>query len=276
MALVLDFDGTITIEDTVDVLAQFAISTQRKRGRDLAETWEWIKARYYQDCAEYKASYPVPETQRTTIEAEFDFLGGMKGLELASIGRVEEAGLFDGIEASEFRAAGEQAVGQGTVHVRSGFAELADLATRSGWDLFVVSVNWSRPFIEGILSMFGADIHVISNEVVDDRITCSLLPADSEARVLTTSRDKRHVLDRLGLLSGTAATAYFGDSVTDLAGLTLTSGVVISSTGESSLLNTLERLGIMVRHVDGWDSGMAWARDFSEVIESGILSSLRT
>jgi len=276
MSLALDFDRTITMEDTIEVLAQFAISVQRKRGLDLSETWEKIKARYEEDYEKYLVSFPSPEAQRISIEAEAGFLNGMKDLELASIRRVHSSGLFEGIQASEYRAAGEEAAREGKVRIRSGFGDLVDLARNSGWHVFVISINWSRPFIEGILSTFGDGIRVISNEIVEGHISCSALSTSAAARVLATSRDKLDALNSLGLHSRQPCMVYFGDSLTDLECLMLSSGVVISSAADSSLLKALARLSIQVQHISngGIGGGLAWARNFSEVLRSDSLSPL--
>ena len=71
---------------------------------------------------------------------------------------------------------------------------------------------------------------------------------------------------------------YIGDSSTDLRCLLEAGqGIVIAAVDgekESSLLRTLRRLDYRVGHVDDRKrgSGLVWARDFGEIVASGILS----
>jgi len=151
-----------------------------------------------------------------------------------------------------------------------------------------VSVNWSRGWVEGVLrggsgggdglmvSRWGMRVNTAGGE--EGRIYG---PEGSKMGVMMTARDKLEAAREL-VGDGREAWVYVGDSVTDLACLVEAAmGIVIAQGGErnsSSLLRTLRRLGFVVPHVAecGLDSGLVWARDFEEVVESRILDRIAT
>ncbi|MBE3042936.1 haloacid dehalogenase-like hydrolase [Candidatus Bathyarchaeota archaeon] len=271
MTLVLDFDGTITAQDTINVLAQSAIKIHRERGHDFSPAWDEIVDVYVKSHAEHKASYPVAEGIRLDREAESKFLGSMRDVEVASAERVEAAGIFDGISPQDLVAAGTAAVREGSVVLRDGLAELLSLAESRGWPVYVLSVNWSKSFIRGVLYQFDDRLTVVSNEIHDGG---RIFSPDTQTFLATAG-------DKLGALRGILRDAadgpvvYFGDSTTDIECLLLFSGIVISSSGDSSLLRTLSRVRGAVPHVeDGADADrLLWARDFTEVFQARTLSS---
>lgn len=70
------------------------------------------------------------------------------------------------------------------------------------------------------------------------------------------------------------AVVYVGDSATDLECLVQADkGLVMSDHVGGALLGTLRRLGFEVGHVDNSPATqrLVWARDFGELIDSGLL-----
>ena len=272
MALVLDFDGTITVKDTINELAQSAIRIHNERGQDFSSTWEEIVDLYGKSYAKYKTEYPVPEDSRVDLEAERKYLADLRDIEVASVRRIEESGLFDGISSQYLQAAGTAAVREGRVALREGLPELLSAAESRGWPVYILSVNWSKSFIRGVLHQFDGRLRVVSNEVHDGgRISCS----DTQT-FLATAGDKLVALRTVLQDIDDVPVIYFGDSTTDIECLLLSSGVVMSVSDDSSLLKTLSRVGVPVPHVEDATvtNKLAWARDFSEVLQSGTLSSL--
>ena len=94
-----------------------------------------------------------------------------------------------------------------------------------------------------------------------------LVTAGDKVRAMRLLREGRDVKERV---------VYFGDSPTDLACLVEADwGVVIADDGGSKLLKTLERIGLEVPHVgEGRESRLVWARDFQEVLESGVMDEI--
>lgn len=311
--LVLDFDGTITQKDTILVLASTAIARQQQRQQehdstDLAARWDQVVAAYLDDLKAYKDGYAVPESQRRTLAHEVAYQRGMADAEAASLARVRDSGVFAGLDAPTLRDMGREAVASGQVALRPGLARLVGEAGRAGWDVTVLSVNWSASFIRGVLSTAGGssssssssargearesgsgssirgldDLDVVANEVVssgggivNDR--------DRDAKPLTTSSDKLEALKRW-CPAAPAVVLYMGDSTTDLECLLHGRGVVVAD-GEdkSSLIRTLRRLGLNVPHAsqareaggaggDGKDKSQVvfWASDFNQVLDSGL------
>ena len=272
MALVLDFDGTITVKDTINELAQSAIRIHNERGRDFSSAWEEIVDLYGKSCAKYKAEYPVPEDSRVDLEAERKYLADLRDVEVASARRVEAAGLFNSISSQDLLAAGIAAVREGRVALREGLPELLSVAEARGWPVYILSVNWSNSFIRGVLHQFDGRLRVVSNEVHDGgKLSCP----DTQT-FLATAGDKLVALRTMLRDIGDVPVVYFGDSTTDIECLLLSSGVVMSSAEDSSLLKTLSRVGVPVPHVESATAAnkLAWARDFSEVLQFGTLSSL--
>jgi soluble P-type ATPase len=113
-------------------------------------------------------------------------------------------------------------------------------------------------------------LDIIANEpVLDGTITG---PEFFNGR-MTNAREKKEALKHL-IKEKDGKVVYFGDSTTDMECL-LAGGVVISDDEESSLLKTLKRIGVNVPHVgenSERDGKVKWARDFREVLDSGLLN----
>ncbi|KAI1813702.1 hypothetical protein GGS20DRAFT_463523 [Poronia punctata] len=300
MTIFLDFDGTITTEDTVTHLANFALrfqSEERERQRhgdddddddltttspDLSSRWDEVVHAYVSDYKSHVSSYAPPAADRLRVEDEVTFLRSQKHVETRSLGRINECALFRGISDDVFREAGRRLVEDGTVRLRPGFGRLVRGALGRGRRVCVVSVNWSAAFIEGAAcgEFAAGEVTVYANEVreVDGAV---LGPRDGTGKVLlgggrnlTNSEDKRDVVRMvMGLARdserGAPVFCYFGDSTTDMECLLeATRGVVIADDEESGLIKTLRRLGKRVPHVRDAeaDEEIVWAVDFEEVM----------
>ncbi|KAK2059858.1 hypothetical protein LY76DRAFT_625598 [Colletotrichum caudatum] len=277
--LVFDFDGTITEKDTIGTLAQIALRFQNERGIYLSSAWQQILKDYNQDHTHHVSTYKPVANGRLSLQEELAYLRGLSVVELRSVQRVEQSGLFRGITREDLEKAGDAARTEGIVKLRDGFAELMDLAKDNGWAVSVVSVNWSRSFISGVLSDYSFDI--VANEIETDGSISGpdVLGEPSRQTKLTTCEDKLRALRALAIRQGiedAGALVYFGDSTTDIECLLETRGVVMSSGPDSSLMTTLGRVGYEVSHVDEHhsSSSIAWASTFVEVLTSGFLTSM--
>ncbi|KAK7430878.1 hypothetical protein QQZ08_002668 [Neonectria magnoliae] len=267
MYLVFDFDGTITQKDTIGVLADSAIAYQKHhRGEDLQAEWDQVVRSYADDFQRYGRDHPVPAEQRKCAEDEVRFLSGMKDVEEASLRRVADSQVFAGLDAEKLTRAGQDAVTSGKVKIREGFGDLLSLVEDRGWDACVVSVNWSRAFIEGVL--LPHRIRVIANEPHADG---SITGPEFLGGRMTNGHEKRSALAHVAT-DKQKRVVYFGDSTTDMECL-LEGGIVIADDEGSSLMRTLRRVGEPVPHVGEREAGstLMWARDFREVLESGVL-----
>ncbi|KAF2968566.1 hypothetical protein GQX73_g4947 [Xylaria multiplex] len=196
MSIFLDFDGTITTEDTVTHLANFALRFQSERqlhGEDgrsssslstqvqdssisdvstqgqekdcLSSRWDDVVHAYISDYKSHVSSYVPCAVDRQCVEDEIAFLRSQKHVETRSLGRINECALFQGISRHAFSEAGRELVCDGTIRLRPGFTDYIRTALAKGWRVNVVSVNWSAAFIEGACGFTEGEICVFANEV---------------------------------------------------------------------------------------------------------------
>ncbi|KAI1150496.1 hypothetical protein F4825DRAFT_477928 [Nemania diffusa] len=301
MSIFLDFDGTITTEDTVTHLANFALRFQSERhdssedgpssepptqervrgAEDLSSRWDAVVHAYVSDHKSHVSSYAPRAPDRQCVEDEVAFLRSQKHVETRSLGRINACALFRGIGPAAFRAAGAALVRDGTVRLRPGFAAFTRAALARGRRVCVVSVNWSAAFIEGACGAFAeGEVAVFANEVreADGAV---LGPGalggngDGEGRNLTNSCDKRDAVREVMRAHGAedGPFFYFGDSTTDMECLLeATRGVVIADNETSSLIKALRRIGKRVPHVRDADASeeLVWASNFEEVMQSTL------
>ncbi|PNY23737.1 Uncharacterized protein TCAP_06342 [Tolypocladium capitatum] len=269
MHLVFDFDGTITQKDTISELVASAVNkppTSRQHG--LQTAWGRVVEDYLADYKQYTANHRPSEAERTSVAQEVRFLAGMKRVEEASLDRVGRSGVFAGLKPDDLYQAGVDAAEAGRVEIRDGFREIVELAGQRGWQTDIISVNWSSAFIRGVLHPYS--IPITANGTSTDGHIHGPESLDSR---LTTSTDKLKALNHVA--AGTQdRVVYFGDSTTDMECLLHQDGVVIAADEESSLPQTLRRVGVEVPHVGKRRDARAnvcWARDFGEVLASETL-----
>lgn len=284
MSIFLDFDGTITVRDTIGELAKAALRIQSDRGIDLSKEWDDVVKAYLEDYDRQVDEYHIKESDRNQTEHEVAFLRAMKTVELKSLERINSSKVFRGVSEDDLMHAGRKAVKDGVVSLRPGFKKFVQRRVKEGWRVWVISVNWSTAFIEGVLDC--RDIHVIANDVREDgsivgpeglnRIVDKDVEGNArEQRNLTNSSDKLDIMkdvlhrDRVEQ----APSFYFGDSITDLECLLHAMYGVVIADGEgerSKLLQTLRRIGKDVpraRDTEALVHGITWAEDFEEVEE---------
>ncbi|KAI1807161.1 HAD-like domain-containing protein [Daldinia bambusicola] len=281
MSIFLDFDGTITAEDTVGELASFALRVRADEGQDLREEWDAVVAAYVDDHGAHAAGYRPPPHARSLPAQEVEFLRHMKTVETRSLGRINDCRLFRGISPAAFRAAGRGLVDKGTIKLRPGFARFVQKRLEEGWRVWVLSVNWSSAFIEGACGELPG-VKVIANDVREDGSIAGpriLNPGSDgdvgsshggEPRNLTNSHDKldamKAVIEAECLVG--KPSVYFGDSTTDLECLLAADmGFVVSDKEDSSLLKTLRRIGKEVPHIRDQDTtgALAWTSNYEDI-----------
>ncbi|KAI0125799.1 HAD-like domain-containing protein [Xylariales sp. AK1849] len=274
MSIFLDFDGTITARDTIGELAKFALRVRAGQGDDLEEEWEGVVKAYMDDYDKHVDEYHMQESARCAPEHEVSFLREMKTVELKSLDRINKCRVFRGITDDEFRQAGQDAVKNATVKIRPGFKRFVEKRVAGGWRIWVISVNWSTAFIDGVLDC--ADVNVVANHVQDDGCVVGpqiLNGPGAEPRNLTNSCDK---LDAMRAVIESESLAlrpcfYFGDSITDLECLLKADhGVIVSDDEDSKLLETLRRIKKRVPHVADSEAEheLSWASNYDEITEN--------
>lgn len=270
MRLIFDFDGTVTTQDTISYLVKESIKLQKERtGADLSHGWKLIEKQYMEDYEEYKSAYKPIASERRTLLQELEYLSGFRKVDEKSIARVEAAGIFNRISKAKFRSVGSKALEpEGGLALRPGFSEMIEFAKRRKWDVYVLSINWSVGFIEGMLEKYP-DVKVVANESTDDgRI---IGPPEADGQTLIGPSDKLKALQGILGESGDS-TVYFGDSTTDIKCLLHDRGIVIGAQ-DSSLLKTLHRVGVDVQSATSGSKNerMYWANNFHEVLDGDVL-----
>lgn len=274
MHLVLDFDGTITKEDTISTLANSALEFQRvHRDKDLKSKWDTAVRQYLDDLKSHEEKYPVRAEDRLTPAQEMEFMDSSIRVEQRSLERVGNSGIFEELDFDTLFQMGAEALRMGRIVLRDGFNDLCRLS--GDYRFTVISVNWSRAFIMGVLREAGASgIFVIANEI---NHAGKIEGPESLGRLLTDASGKLEILEKV--VFGDPKCMYFGDSTTDTACLIHRDGIVIRNNDDpSALISMLDRLSIAPPHVSS--SGtlprskkeLYWARDFREVLDSGVIA----
>ncbi|KAG6086736.1 hypothetical protein E4U31_002278 [Claviceps sp. LM219 group G6] len=287
MHLVLDFDGTITQLDTTAELVLAAIRRQRRHQSDLLAAWTDAVQAYMQEYHAFKANYTPTRDQRTTPAQEDVYLANLRPIEEASLTRISHSGIFRDLEDTDLYEMGVEVISKDIVAIRSGWGAVFGEAIRRDIPVTILSVNWSRSFIRGVLScMKGGPsvegVKVIANDLSEEGEIIGP-GGDSECRLMT-SQDKLEALRRE--IPVGEKVVYVGDSVTDLGCLMEVSrGVALASEeggdGPPLLLTTLRRIGIelvpvgevesAVREEENGKKVVFWAKEVGELLESGAL-----
>ncbi|EAQ89339.1 hypothetical protein CHGG_05958 [Chaetomium globosum CBS 148.51] len=322
--LLLDFDGTITQDDSLASLIALAIEAlpsylspspssspphqqnppsppttittpPHKDKPALTSLWTAIVHDYLAAHAAHRASYRPAAEERATLAAELAFLESVAPVEQASVRRVGEAGFFRGLGEGRLEEVGRRAVRlgcqggetEGGVRVRKGLGEFLGRFggggggndDGKGWDVAVVSVNWSGAFIKGVVEAAGGNggiRRVVANGIGFPGGMIEGPPELGKEPLVTAGDKLRAMKSAKSGLEGEKV-VYFGDSATDLACLVAADlGVVMADDGETKLLKILARIGFEVPHVQeaAESDQLVWGRDFEEVLQSGVMERI--
>lgn len=284
IAFILDFDGTITQKDTISTIANFAIAFQKATGKDFADLWKELSDTYIEEYSRFSRGHKPAEQDRKTLAEEVSYYRNLKSIELASFARVSKSGIFKEISDAQWRKGGRDAFQKGDVNVRKGFEDFVKQVGDSKAIWGVVSVNFSSQFIRGVLeACLGAgaeEVEVLANHPDKDGI----LLGPNSGPVMATSDAKMVAMNELlqkwrsGSKTSFSKVVYIGDSGTDIECLTAegVKGIVMSTDRESTLIDTLKRLGADLVHIgslqEGMRSSVCWARDFEEVVTDPVFN----
>lgn len=285
--LILDFDGTITTDDTTAIIGSRCLAKARELAPSgvtddqLPKSMQYYSEQYMHEYKEWKKSLP-PASEPETIADEVLRLSQSKHVEQNSFMRVRNAvlGVPGGIgdlprnetARDEFMIdAGRQAIRSGEVHIRDP-ESLQELITKTETESNIwgiVSVSWSRGFILGVLLESGMVSEGV--EAVAKRIKCNELLAPNHVDevgnldIISSALDKQSALYQLLEESAvlrskrslgskdddTPLTIYIGDSSTDIGCLANADVGMYLHQGEpeqDSVLQTLESLHVDVLH----------------------------
>lgn len=237
----------------------------------MSGAWKAILAAYGQDYQGHLGAYRPSEGARDTAEKEIAFYRSLRTVEERSFERVGKSGIFAGISEQQWEELGKQAVRDGDVTLQEGFDQFIGSVKDSGARWGVVSVNFSRAFIRGVLaSVVGRearDILILANQPDENGVIQEVI-ATSDAK-LASAKD---LIELLGY-EGQGSMVYLGDSGTDIECLLRSdiTGIILSEDGKGSLMETLNRIGIEVPHVGEYRQDepqpVYWARNYLEVVQ---------
>ncbi|KAL6706878.1 hypothetical protein ACN47E_005021 [Coniothyrium glycines] len=284
---ILDWDGTITKQDTLDSLVGIAAST--KPGFPTKQHWDRVTQAYINDYIETLEKLAPQGRLPKDLLSEKDLLLKLRDVEQRSLDRVSSSGIFAGLSGRQLDDGATTAIVDKQVQLRNGFKHFLDLVRRRQVryedTMCILSVNWSRRFITACLRAADAKINLmctLSNELdgINEDMPSKGHIGAAEERVIISSGDKLRELERIRrqiAVSGRQAViVYVGDSWTDIECLLAADlGICIRDepmgSSQKKLAEALQRLGIACPHLkDFHDIGVqrvAWARDFEEIWE---------
>lgn len=246
-----------------------------------------ILARYSEDYSKHVKYYSPAKEERKTLNQEVGYHRSFKSVETRSFERVSRSSLCKGISNDEWKVFGSDAVKDGDVVVRDGFHDFVKKLDTEGGIWGLVSVNFSSYFIRGVLASAGVEssmVEVLANQANENGILLGPETGEGDS-VMATSDAKlasmKSLLESWSSEPGEefSKVIYIGDSCTDIECLTEegTTGIVMAEDRNSSLVETLNRVGVEVKHIDayrdGQESTVYWARDFREIMENTSLIS---
>ncbi|KAJ6259948.1 hypothetical protein Dda_5592 [Drechslerella dactyloides] len=214
--LVLDFDQTVTISDTLAILASASPLP------DANAVFSALTDAYLKDYAAHSESYPTP----TSVQDEAAFLASLRSVEQRSIERVEASGLFKGVTTADIAAAARRVAVRRPTELAALMSQVlrgnyttcacapCDANIQSGrvvaGRVSIVSVNWSETFIRHVLLTLSASERTAEADFARVEIYANNLVAESSdgggvatgkldrrfgAHGLWTAADKLRILD---------------------------------------------------------------------------------
>lgn len=290
----IDFDGTITREDTIGPLMQFVVKAGGNPNN--RELWEHHLRWYLGVTEEYERANKPDLTAEgleerglklgsRALETEiYNYIHGKIENEQLSVIRLNESGIFDNLDPDMLYNAGKSAISGGRVERLYGFANLVYFLKAKNCGVTIVSLNWSNEWIKGCISPYS--LEVISNNIHTGRILgpCPDVPDPDDEIMLTGEHKLAAVTYAKKALPGHREgeiSVYIGDSTPDLeCMMSADKAIVMCGNREHDpntpnfLIDAIQALsGEEVKNIRLCDKDFkfAWASSFTEILESGNL-----
>lgn len=252
MLLLLDWDETLTVKDTLSLIP----SPHPEHGPG----FDHYTDAYMADMEAHSKTHPLADpSKRADLASQLEFLASLEEVEVKSVTRVKRGNLFRGWRPQEAEKRARE------VDIRNGVESRLSpfLAAHSNTvQAVIVSVSWSARFIAA--SLRSVQIHpyqIRANEIEIDpqtglgtgKMTKSAdnSPGDRASPAIRTALDKlshmRALIEERDS-SNPDLVIFAGDSNTDMPCLIAASvGLVVASEAEGSLESTLNRCGLSSR-----------------------------
>lgn len=306
---ILDFDATITQDDTISALFRGAVAFHSGRdeetGKVMGEKLKWILTEYAKDWNAFHSSAKVKSDNFKSVGELIKYQQSLETIEQASFDRVSDSRILGGITKDEWNEIAAKAVRSGDVVVRSSFSHFVDEIRSGGGRWGIVSVNFCESWVRGILNATGVpaeedEVIILANEPDKNGVIHGPHRGElkQQGQVVCTSNGKLEGLkDLTKRLRGNAHggnqdtnIVFMGDSGTDIECLMaegVTGIVMIKQNGESKLTDRLEKVGEIemgrygglrsIKSVKDYEQKTdgfkrAWfAKDFEDVLSSPLL-----
>jgi len=201
--LIVDFDQTITVKDTIANIVYAAADSHDDRAEFLDE-WNSVVEQFsneYSQVVEEFFDQPAPsQTTCDVLQKSFEIF---EEVEMASIERVISGKFLAGIRREQLRDVGKR------IEKQPGVEGVLANMKKSGVQIDIVSANWSQDMIDG--AMEGLYDTLVSNDLKFDDSGISTGELSLEA--VSASDKLRHYRC---LKSETGNNLYIGDSPYDL------------------------------------------------------------
>lgn len=169
--LTLDWDGTLTVNDTLSILSGLPKARDTRLAVAHTPTHSWNKdflEPYMKDYTAHKRSSPF---WSSTAEPEkySQWLASLHAVEYNSAERVSGSGFFRGVNESDVATVAQNALDTGEMQLRQGWLDLFGMFLPAsnpppGSQMSILSVNWSATFIRSSL------LHAARQSVPDDDV----------------------------------------------------------------------------------------------------------
>lgn len=246
-ALICDWDETITVSDTTELVAQTAYIN--KLGLPAFDSFVRIYSAAMRE-------FGVQNWLRASIDDEINYQRRARLVEMTSIDAIVRAGVFLGLAPWQFASQAQQ------IELRPGFKHAIVIAKNTHSPIYILSVNWSKTLIEAALAHHGViGIKVIANELEIDssgKTTGRFNPKYD----IRTGADKMDELERIRASHTGCELVYVGDSSGDVLPLRIADTGVVMRGGRArhyfAPLQQLQELKPGVFEGDWHDIARAW------------------
>jgi hypothetical protein len=295
--LILDWDGTITVKDTMFAYGKVADIRDARLNREQngSKVFQGFGKAWMDDYSKHEQVYRPKAHERKEVAQESAWLKSLSSVESSSAERVEGSGFFTGVTHSDISIAAKELLRDGAVTLRPGwhdvFLRMQDGSSpRLISNISILSVNWSESFIRASLKAAASDsvpngnlpalddLTIAANEIsgIHEPGGSSGRLTDANHAIIRTSFDKlQNFSSRQGFLN-----IYVGDSPTDFDCLLVADlGICIRrdpmGSSAETLAETMSRVGHVVEHVDSmktWQQlntsqpNVLWAQDLCEIV----------
>lgn len=234
---VIDWDETITKDDTIKLVAEAAYSA--KPGYQ--PPFDHFTNTYMNAFTRYSDQFKERYGARDSIEKEVNFQTGLQSVEMSSINELMRLKLFEGLTFQQFEHQANKVV------IKDHFVDFLSKCRELRVPVIILSVNWTKIIMKTVFNSLGfqedENLKFVVNELEFKNGLSTGNFSDSVS--IRTGIDKVNILEDLVKQYG--RTCYIGDSSTDLLSLIKSDiGIAIEN---STVLKSVGNLNIPTRNL---------------------------